>query len=147
MRDQRRPVHGARGGACALAALVLLEQVERATASIDDDFAEVGLRGGDDRRTRGRVARSQRRAEAGEREGRCDSQADDADLHVHSSRLVVCVLEYGGEAPLGFLKRRLLTIFLSSRSMANAIPVPSPQLAGEGFLLRPLGAGDGEAMS
>ena len=31
--------------------------------------------------------------------------------------------------------------------MANAIPVPSPQLAGEGFLLRPLGAGDGEAMS
>jgi len=31
--------------------------------------------------------------------------------------------------------------------MANAIPVPSPQLAGEGFLLRPLGAGDGEVMS
>src|SRR5919204_3185011 len=48
-RDDWRPCARAGAGAAALVALVLLEQVQRATGRIDEDRAEPGLAGVDSR--------------------------------------------------------------------------------------------------
>lgn len=101
--DQRWPDRRTLPVARALALAVLLEQVQRPAARVDEDSTEVGLRGRDDRSLGGRDDRSlafgglrrRREQDSDDRErpeGRCDGDDPGTANVTLGERFMVCLL-------------------------------------------------------